>query len=49
MKTCFGITSSYCDINEDSAIDISCFNKGVLQEKVRVPVLEKNRLESLRI
>lgn len=50
MKTSFNITSSYCDTNGDSAIDISCFNKGLkLQEKRRIPILEKDRLVSLRI
>jgi tRNA U34 2-thiouridine synthase MnmA/TrmU len=49
MKTSFDITSSYCDINGDSAIEVSCFNKGVLQEKRAIPILEKDRLTSLRI
>lgn len=49
MKTSFDITSSYCDINGDPAINISCFNKGVLQEKRIIPVIERERLASLRI
>ncbi len=49
LKLSFDLTGSYCDSEGDSAIDISCFNKGALQEKRRISVLERDKLASLRI
>lgn len=43
------IVGAYCDVNGDAGTDILCFNKGVLREKRRVPILEKDKLVNLRI
>ena len=49
MKASFDITSSYCDGNRGSDVEISCFNQGVLQEKRRIAILGRDSLVSLRI